>query len=527
MRAGQRPARLALATALALVLLASACSGSSNGDSGGAPPGVLRIGLERPQTLDPAEARYPADLLVVDQLFDGLTTYDPGTLQTRPALAARWESSPDQKTWTFFLRPGARFSNGRTITAADVQYTLERIGRKGSDSPALPQLDPILGSKAFNDGKTDTLDGVTTPSAGTVKFELAYSLSSFPAVLGYPNFGIVPKEAVEAAPPAPAFADQPVGSGPFMLRSRSADVLRLIPAPGVKMALKGVDVYMGRDSDAPYSAFLRGQLDWTAVPADRVDEVVRDKGRTGFQPYPAELFYGFNLRNAKYKDARFREAIIHAIDRDAIVKTVYGGRVRPASGVVADGVPGHQADACGDSCRYNPTTSKALLADLYAAKAVPEVNIDFDDDLTQQAVAQAMQADLKAVGITANLRSHTYTDYLKFASSGQQEIFRLAWIGAYPSPDAFLTPLFYSGRPDNVTGFASSDFDAMIRAAREATDPAKSQQAYQAAEKLVMSQVPVIPIAQYETHTLNSSRVRDLTMTAFGTFDASQVKLAG
>ncbi|MDQ4098455.1 MAG: ABC transporter substrate-binding protein [Actinomycetota bacterium] len=513
-----------MAAAVGLAMVASGCSGGSSGRRP-APEGVLRVGLERPQTLDPAYARFPADHLVVDQLFDGLTTYDPATLSIHPALATRWETSPDQKTWTFFLRPGARFSNGRAIDSSDVRYTMERIAANGSGSPASAQLEAVAGFKAFNDGKADTLAGLTTPSAGTVKFELAYSLSSFPAVLGSPSFGIVPREAVEAQPPAPNFAEQPVGSGPFMLRSRSIDVLRLMPAPGAPTALSGLEVYMGQDGDAPYAAFLRGQLDWTAVPAERVDEVVRNRGRTGFQPYPAQLFYGFNLRNPKYRDARFREAIVRAINRDTIIKVVYGSRVRPTSGIVADGIPGHQEDPCAEKCRFDPAGAKALLAEIFGSRPVPEVNIDYDDDPTQAAVAQSMQADLSAVGITANLRAHSYTDYLKFAVSGQQELFRLAWIGAYPNPDAFLVPLFYTGQPDNVTGFSSEEFDALIRAAREEPDQAKSLAAYQNAEKIVMSELPVVPIAQYETHTLVSSRVRNLAMTAFGTFDASRVQL--
>ena len=523
-RAGRLPS-VAAALAVVLALVATACSSGSSSGATKPPDGVLRVGLERPQSLDPAEARYPADLLLVDQLFDGLTAYDPGTLQVVPALASRWESTPDQKTWSFFLRPGAKFANGRAITSTDVQYTLERIAKRGSDSPSAPQLDPIVGFKAFNDGKANTLAGITTPAAGTVKFDLAYPLASFPSLLAYPAFGIVPREAVEAQPPAPAFAEQPVGSGPFMFRSRSADVLRLMPAAGVKTQLKEVDVYLSSSSDEAYSAFLRGRLDWTAVPTDRVDEVVKNRGRAGFEPYPAALFYGFNLKNPKFANPQFREAIVHAIDRASIVQKIYGGTVRPSNGVVAEGVPGYQPNACGDKCAYDPTKAKALLTAAFGSKAVPEINIDFDDDPTQQAVAAAMQANLKAVGITANLRPHTYTDYLKFASSGKQEMFRLAWIGAYASPDAFLTPLFYSDRSDNVTGFKDKDFDALIRAAREQPDAVKSLEIYKTAEQYVMAQLPVIPIAQYETHTLASSRVRDLTMSAFGTFDASRVRL--
>lgn len=517
----------AVVAALALALVAAGCSADKGPDGGdAAPEGILRIGLERPQSLDPAQARFPADLLVVEQLFDGLTTYDPETLQVRPALAARWETSPDQRIWTFFLRPDAKFANGRTITAADVQYTLDRIGRKDTSSPSAAQLETIAGFKALNvDGTTQGFEGISALSPGAVKIELSTPLSSFAAVLGHPALGIVPREAVEV--PAPSFATHPTGSGPFMIRSRSAEVLRLMPAPGAKTALKGVEIHMGRDSGAPYAAFLRGRLDWTAIPAEQVEQVVRDRGRESFRPYPAQLFYGFNLRNRKFEDPRFREAIVRAIDRDAIVRGVYGGRVRATTGVVAQGIPGYQPDPCGEKCRHDPARARALIQEVFGDQPVPELNIDYDEDPTQEAVAQSMQANLRAVGIPANLRAHSYTDYLKFATSGQQELFRLAWIGSYPSPDAFLTPLFYTGHPDNVTGFSLEEFDALIREGRESGDETKRLDAYQRAEKVLMSQVPVVPIAQYETHTLVSSRVRDLTMSAFGTFDAARVRLIG
>ena len=517
----------AVVAVVALALVATGCSADEGGDGGNAAPdGILRIGLERPQTLDPAHARFPAEVLIVEQLFDGLVAYDAETLQVRPALAARWEASPDQKTWTFFLRPDAKFANGRPITATDVQYTLDRIGRKDTNSPAAAQLESIVGFKSLNvDGGTQGFEGISAPSPGTLKIELSTPLSSLPAILGHPALGVVPREAVEAE--TPSFATQPTGSGPFMIRSRSADVLRLMPAPGAKTALKGVEIHMGRDSGAPYAAFLRGRLDWTAIPAEQVEQVVRDRGRESFRPYPAELFYGFNLRNRKFQDARFREAIVRALDRDGIVRNVYGGRVRRTNGVVAEGIPGHQADPCGDKCRYDPARARVLLGEVFSERPIPEIFIDYDEDPTQEALAQAMQASLKAVGIPATLRPHQYTEYLRFATSGQQELFRLAWIGSYPSPDAFLSPLFSTGHPDNVTGFSSEEFDGLIRQARESAEEPKRLEAYQQAEKVLMSQVPVVPIAQYETHTLVSSRVRDLTMSAFGTFDASRVRLIG
>ncbi|HVF14132.1 MAG TPA: ABC transporter substrate-binding protein [Acidimicrobiales bacterium] len=518
-----------------LALVAAACSGgdpssSSSSDEGGSrtdpTPGVLRVGIERPQSLDPAQARSPSELLVAEQLFDGLTAYDAATSAVVPAIAASWTSSPDQTMWEFTLRPGAAFANGRALTSADVKYTFERIARKGSSSPAAAQLDAVAGFRAFNlEGKSEELAGVTTPSPTVVSIVLEQSQASLPAILGNPAFGIVPQEAVEA--PAPSFAEEPVGGGPFMIGGRAENVIHLVPAPGVTMALRGVDFEVLPDATASYEAFLDGRLDWTAVPSDRVEQVAERHGRTAFRPYLGQLFYGFNLKNPKFADIRFREAIVRAIDRDAIVRAIYGAAAQRLDGLVPEGVPGFQPGACGEQCGFDPERAKALVGELFAGQPAPEIAIDFDDTGTQKAVAEAMQSNLQAAGIPVVLRSHPFADYLKFAISGNQEIFRLGWIGLYPTPDAYLTPLFRSGQADNVTGFASDPVDDLLGAGRAEPDEAKRIANYQQAEKLVLEQLPVIPLAQFEFHSLVSGRVTGLVMSGLGTFDATSVQVGG
>lgn len=523
--------RKASVLALSLGLLAACQSGSSSPDaaspsSDDAPADVLRIGLETPQSLDPAEARSPAEFLLAEQLFDGLTTFDTTTLAAQPSIAASWQSSPDLKEWDFAIRPGATFANGRAITSDDVKYTLERIARKGATSPAASQIESIAGFKPFSlTGKADTLAGVTAPAPDLVHISLEQPMAVLPLMLGNPAFGIVPSEAVEA--PAPPFAYQPTGSGPFMVQERTDTVLRLVPVPGKSMALKSVDAYMARDAAGSYAAFLRGGLDWAEVPPDQVEPVPEKRGKDEYGPYGAELFYGFNLKNPKFGDQRFRQAIVQAIDREAIVRLVYGSSVRPSSGVVADGVPGYQADACGDRCRYDPARSRQLLAEAFGEAPPPEIQIDYDDNPTQAAVAQAMQANLKEAGIPSALRPHPYGDYLRFALGGQQELFRLGWIGAAPTPDAFLTPLFLTGTTDNITGFSHPPVDDLLRQARAEPDQNVRTGIYQQAEKLVMEQLPVLPIAQFQTHTVVSPRVKGLRMSVLGTFDASQVSVSG
>src|SRR5207247_4461779 len=134
--------------------------------------------------------------------------------------------------------------------------------------------------------------------------------------------------------------------------------------------------------------------------------------------------------------------------------------------------------------RHEPDRARALLAEAFPDGKIPEVAIDHDDDATQAAVAQAIKTDLDTVGIPAVLRPHAFADYGKFLVSGQQELFRLGWIADYPSPDGFLTPLFSSTSPDNLTGLARPEIDEKLAAARAEADPQKRLAVYLAAEHL-------------------------------------------
>jgi peptide/nickel transport system substrate-binding protein/oligopeptide transport system substrate-binding protein len=171
--------------------------------------------------------------------------------------------------------------------------------------------------------------------------------------------------------------------------------------------------------------------------------------------------------------------------------------------------------------------AKQLMAELAAAGVNPgQIQLDFDQDVTQEAVAKAIQASLKEAGIDAALRPKPLKEYQDFAVSGQQELFRLGWIAAYPSSDAFLAPLFVSSSTSNLTGFASADVDRVIQAARAEGDAAKRRTRYQEAERAIMAGVPVVPIAQFQIHAVTSSAVRGLVPTSMGSFDASKVWLA-
>ena len=514
-----------------LLCFTAACD--RNNDSGGAEDptatpqrgGTLRIGVGALPSLDPAQARTVEQVLVADQLFDALTAYDPKTLAPVPSLAGKWTAAPDLKQWDFQLRPGVTFASGRGITSADVKYSLERVARKGSGSPAADQLELVSGYGAFAlQGTAPDLAGITAPAPDVVHIALDQPQAELPSILGSPLFGIVPKEAVEA--PAPPFAEQPVGSGPFRFTDRSGDIITLVRAPGSRAYVDRVQIVSFPDVPASYRAFAAGRLDWSRVPPEEVPRAGERYGRDAFRPYVAELFYGFNLKSPRFQDARFRQAIVHAINRESIVRAIYSNTVLPLNGVTVKGVPGFQADACGQVCDHDVAEAKRLMAELAASGVNPgEVQLDYDQDVTQEAVAKAIQASLNEAGIAAALRPKPLSEYQDFAVSGQQELFRLGWIAAYPSADAFLAPLFLSKSSSNLTGLSSPEIDAAVGAARGEVDTTKRAANYKAAERAVMAALPVVPIAQFQIHAVTSSPVRGLVATSMGSFDASKVWL--
>ena len=141
-------------------------------------------------------------------------------------------------------------------------------------------------------------------------------------------------------------------------------------------------------------------------------------------------------------------------------------------------------------------------------------------------MAKAIQANLRDVGLTADLVPKSAKDYPDFAVSGQQQLFQAAWIAQYPSPDDFIAPLFFSGATNNLSKYTSKSVDQLVLSARAEPDASKRNSLYQQAERTVMQDVPVLPIAQLEIHAVTSKRVNGLVLDATGTFDASTVWLA-
>lgn len=486
--------------------------------------GTLRIGATGVASLDPASAN-PASassMLVADLLFDGLTTYDATKATVVGALASSWGVSADGLTWTFEIDPKATFADGTAVKPADVKATLERVATRGDASVPGVRLAAIVGYDEFVAKRTKDLAGIVAGST-TVQFRLAAPYAALAELLADPAFGVV--SAVDAA--AASFPRTPQTSGAFTIDTRTDTRITLARAARARASLDAVDLRIYADADAAYAAFGRGELDAVAVPVAKLDSARATPPVDGAAVVAAaqqvSAVYGMNVAAPALAKVELRQAILRAVNRDAIRAAQFPGSAT-MTGLIGPGATGRRDNACGAACTYDVAAAKALVATAYPKGGVPEVHVDYFTDAAgrEAKVADAIVADLRAAGIPATPRAHTVVELGALVAGGGAELFRYGWIGSYPSADAYLAPFERRG-VDNVFSLDDATLAGLVDQARKATNDATRTSTYAAIEDRVFALAPVLPLAQYQTPIVATAAVRDLVVAPSGSIDFLRV----
>ncbi len=488
---------------------------------------ITTLGARDPTTLDPALVGDVTSALLVHQVFSGLVRLD-NQLAVEPDLAERWEVSADGRTYTFHLRPTARFADGTPISTEDIRYSLERATdpRLARSLPARTYLGDIVGVREKIDGKAATISGVRVLDAMTLTLTIDAPKSYFLAKLAHPTGFVVDRRAVESG--GATWTEHPNGSGPFTLETWRHDTLLVLARnPNYyrdRAKLDQVRFLIGAAASNPLVLYEQGDLDVTSVSSvdlARVQDTSNPLAQELVRVPQLSLYYlGLNVTRPPFDDPQVREAFTLLIDRVKLATVTLNGGVQPAYGVLPPGMPG-----------YDPNISP-VNADVTRAQALIAASRYGNPAALPPIVAYGSWVGIlkdvvkASLGITIEVRSYEqYGDYLKALSMGQIQIYGSGWVADYPDPENFLDVLFRTGSGENHAAYANPAVDTLLDQAAVATEDARRQTLYREAERQILADAPVVPLYHDVEYTLIKPYVRGLVVTPMGILDFATVEL--
>ncbi len=473
-------------------------------------------------TLDPAIGYDWQNWSMIKTLFNGLMDYEPGTYNLEPDLAESFEISDDGMVYTFLLRDNVRFHNGRLLEGEDIKYSIERAVNPKTQSPGQGFFGSIKGFDEMVSGEADHLSGITIPKPGVIKIELTRPDATFLHVMAI-NFSFaVPKEEVEKY--GDDFGKHPVGTGAFKMTDwalgqyvtfeRNRDYY--------KDGLPKLDTIVFEVGQEPTVALLRlqrGEVDilGDGIPPARFLKVKSDPANKDLIIQGDQLHTGYlamNLEMKPFDNLEVRKAVNMAINKERICKII-NNRAEPANQPLPPGMPGYDKNYKGYP--YDIEKAKILLkkagygngftTELYANNTDPNPRI-----------AQAIQQDLAAIGITAEIKTLAQSTVIAAGGEPDQAPMiwsgGMAWIADFPDPSNFYGPIL--GGAGAVKGgwnwswYVNKDLDAKAAAADAISDPARSAERLEMWRSIyisVMEDAPWVPVFNELRFTMRAERL--------------------
>ncbi|MEP6493184.1 MAG: ABC transporter substrate-binding protein [bacterium] len=445
-----------------------------------------------PRSLDPALSTDVPTGRAVGYLFDGLTRFDPSA-KVEPALAERWDATPDGLTYTFHLRHGVTFHDGSPLTAHNVASSWRRALDPTTKSGAASFLFPINGARAFNAGKAKEISGLIARDDSTLVVTLAEPLAIFTKMLAMPVAAVVPDH------PAANFGEHPIGTGPWKLVEwKHDDYLLFAKNAAYFDGAPKADTLRARIIAEPSTGvaeYESGNVDILQIPASEASEWESDESRKPrLMSTPAlELVYvGINTTRGPLADVRVRQAINYAIDVDRIIERLISGRGTRAAGVVPPALAGY--DRSRKPYTYDPVKAKALLA---AAGHPNGIDIELWTSTTPiyLRMAETMQAYLNQAGIRTKIVQREAAAVRGAARKGQTDMILKDWYADYPDAEDFLYPLLHTanrGAGGNVSFFSDPVFDSVVTASRHELNETRRTQLYRQADSIAFLSAPMV-----------------------------------
>jgi oligopeptide transport system substrate-binding protein len=464
---------------------------------------VLSLPGGDPPTLDPHLSGDATSAEYVVEIYSGLVAYDP-ELNIVPDLAESWDVSADGMVYTFHLREGAQFHNGKPVRAQDFKWSFERACdfRTGS-ATADTYLGDVVGCRDKLRGRTDEVSGVEVVDDFTLQLTIDAPRQYFLAKMTYPTAYVLDQENVERG--GRTWTDRPNGTGPFKLDTfefgqeivltRNEEYYR-DPQP----RLDRINFVMAGGAMIQYE---NGDLDLTQVGINDIERVTDPNNELNkdlvLAPTLSTFYIGFNVNRPPFDDQNVRRAFNLALDREKIISVVYKETVPVANGIVPPGMPNYDR---GNLPGYEFDPDRAL--ELIAESSYGDVTEFPDITLFTTGVGGSAGRIIEAIvasyeetlGVEIGIQQ---TDWPTFLSDITREenpyqMYNLGWIADYPDPQNFLDILFHSDSRQNHMGYANPELDEILDKAAVEADVETREDLYRQAEQIIIEDAPWVPL---------------------------------
>ena len=467
-----------------------------------------------PQGIDPHIVTGVPEHHILISLCEGLTIPNPnpkGSDGYIPGTAESWSISDDGKEYIFKLNKNAKWANGDPVTADDFVWSWKRILTASLGSQYPDMLYYLVGAYEYHNGQIDNFNevGVKALDTHTLKVNLKNPTPFFIGLLSHYSTWPVHKETVlkhgdiddrngEWTRPGNF-----VCNGPFQLKTWELNnkiVVEKNPHyyDASMVRLNEIHYYPVSNVMTEDRMFRAGQLHLTSsMPTQKCPIYIEEKNpNLKIDPYMGTYFYRINTENETLSDVRVRKALAYSIDRQLLVDKVTQCGQIPAYSFTPPGSNGYQPST---EIPYDPVLAKQLLAEAgYSSdNPFPKLEILFNTNEGHRKVALAIQQMWQnELGIEVELVNQDWKVYLSREMVGDFQISRAGWIGDYEDPNTFLD-LMRPNRGNNKTGWENMDFDALVEEANTINDQEKRYELLNEAEKILIDNMPIIPLYTY------------------------------
>ncbi len=523
-----------IATMLACVMLFTSCGSTADqadnnantGDTQATTQKILKINNSggEPGTMQPGLSNGTHELWLMDQMYKGLYTKTPeGTVDF--AIAQSADVSADGLVWTFKLRD-FKWSTGNDGTAKDfVEAFIFNLNPESAARYA-SSLWIIKNGEAFNGGTVSRDEvGVKAIDDKTLEITLETPVPYLPDLLTNTFFYPIDSLNAEAHPDWYMSVDNYSTNGPFYL-TKWAPKEEIVMMKNVnyydadKTKLDGVSFSMISDKTTEWQMYQQGQLDliYSVLP-DVVDKLsAENSSELTIASDLGTYYYHFNLDVKPFNNVKVRKALTMAIDREAITKSVTKGGQIPAYTLTPPGVPDETGQdfylGIGKLFDENLDEAKKLLAEGLAEEGMTledwTFTLVYNTDDTHKKVAESIQSMWSTnLGVNCTLENTEFQTLLDRRSNGDYEVARAGWLGDYVDPMTFIE-IFTTYGEFNDGNWFNDDYDALVEKAMYNQDPAERMSQLKEAEKLIISDMGIMPIYYYSKTIVQKPNVVDV-----------------